>query len=134
MSRTLVIAANWKMYKTGADAAAYFEEFARHAPAPRAGVELAFFPPFPILESVARVARARSDASAGGQNCHWEKSGAYTGEVSPQMLAKLNVQYVIVGHSERRELFGETDEMVAKKLRAVLGAGMTPIVCAKVSR
>jgi triosephosphate isomerase len=65
----------------------------------------------------------------GAQNCHWESSGAYTGEVSPPMLAKLNVKYVIVGHSERRELFGETDEMVAKKLRAVIAAGMSPIVC-----
>ena len=78
--------------------------------------------------------RRRSTATSipialGAQNCHWEPQGAFTGEVSPPMLAKLNVQYVIVGHSERRELFGETDEMVAKKVRAVLGAGMTPIVC-----
>ena len=65
----------------------------------------------------------------GAQNCHWEAQGAFTGEVSAPMLAKLNVQYVIVGHSERRELFGETDEIVAKKLRAVLGAGMDPILC-----
>ena len=65
----------------------------------------------------------------GAQNCHWEDEGAYTGEVSPVMLAKLNVRYVIVGHSERRQLFGETDEIVNRKLRAVLKHGMTPIVC-----
>src|SRR5262245_1329058 len=65
----------------------------------------------------------------GAQNCHWEDEGAFTGEVSPVMLAKLNVQYVIVGHSERRQLFGETDDMVNKKLKAVVKHGMTPIVC-----
>jgi triosephosphate isomerase len=65
----------------------------------------------------------------GAQHCHWEDQGAFTGEVSPAFLAKLNVKYVIVGHSERRELFGETDEMVAKKVAAVLRHGMTPILC-----
>jgi triosephosphate isomerase len=65
----------------------------------------------------------------GAQNCHFETQGAFTGEVSPAMLAKLHVQYVIVGHSERRELMGETDEIVAKKLRAVLAADMQPILC-----
>jgi len=71
----------------------------------------------------------RIPIALGAQNVHFEPQGAFTGEVSPTMLAKLNVRYVIVGHSERRELFGETDEIVAKKLRAVLGAGMQPIVC-----
>jgi triosephosphate isomerase len=65
----------------------------------------------------------------GAQNCFWEESGAYTGEVSPPMLAKLNVAYVVVGHSERREHFDETDEMVNRKVKAVLDAGMTPIMC-----
>ena len=65
----------------------------------------------------------------GAQNCHWEAKGAFTGEVAPEMLAKLNVRYVIVGHSERRELFGETDEGVNRKVQAVLAAGMTPIMC-----
>jgi triosephosphate isomerase len=71
----------------------------------------------------------RIPIALGAQNCHWEPQGAFTGEISAPMLAKLNVDYVIVGHSERREIFGETDEMVAKKLRAVLGAGMDPILC-----
>jgi triosephosphate isomerase (TIM) len=65
----------------------------------------------------------------GAQHCQWEEKGAYTGEVSPHFLAKLNVQYVIVGHSERREIFGETDEMVAKKITAIQNVGMKPIVC-----
>jgi triosephosphate isomerase len=67
--------------------------------------------------------------SLGAQNCHWEEKGAFTGEISPAMLAKLNVSYVIVGHSERRQLFGETDETVARKVAAVFAAGMTPIMC-----
>ena len=129
MSRPLVIAANWKMHKSGADAAAYFADFARHAPASRPGVEIAFFPPFPILESVARVAQTRSDASAGGQNCHWEKEGAFTGEVSAAMIAAAGGRRVLVGHSERRQLFGDTDELCALKLRAALDAGLEPMLC-----
>ena len=87
-------------------------------------------PAFTALRSVqTTIDGDRLPIGLGAQNCHWEPQGAYTGEVSPPMLAKLNVKYVIVGHSERRELFGETDEIVAKKLRAVLGAGMTPILC-----
>src|SRR5690606_5847576 len=65
----------------------------------------------------------------GAQNCHWEDAGAFTGEVSPAMLAKLDVSYVIVGHSERREMFGETDEIVNRKVHAVFRHGMTPIMC-----
>jgi triosephosphate isomerase len=93
-------------------------------------VEVVVCPPFTALRSVQTTLDGdRIPIGLGAQNCHWESSGAFTGEVSPPMLAKLNVKYVIVGHSERRELFGETDEMVAKKLRAVLAAGMSPIVC-----
>ncbi len=87
-------------------------------------------PAFTALRSVqTTIDGDRIPIGLGAQNCHWEEQGAFTGEVSPPMLAKLNVRYVIVGHSERRELFGETDEIVAKKLRAVLGAGMQPILC-----
>lgn len=129
MSRPLVIAANWKMHKTAADAVAYFEAFARHAPTPHSGVEIAFFPPFPILETVARVARARPDASVGAQNCHWEKEGAFTGEVSAAMIAAAGARRVLVGHSERRQLFGDTDDLCALKLRAALDAGLEPMLC-----
>ena len=69
------------------------------------------------------------EIALGAQHCHWEEKGAFTGEVSPAMLAKLNVQYVIAGHSERRELFGETDEWVNRKVQAILANGMTPIMC-----
>ncbi|MFM8305000.1 MAG: triose-phosphate isomerase, partial [Actinomycetota bacterium] len=82
------------------------------------------------LRSVQTVLEAdKIPLSLGAQNCHWEDKGAFTGEVSPAMLAKLNVSYVIVGHSERRELFGETDDDVNRKVRVVLEHGMKPIVC-----
>ena len=87
-------------------------------------------PPFTDLRSMQTTLEAdRIPIALGAQNCYWEKEGAFTGEISPLMLAKLNVSYVIVGHSERRELFGETDDWVNQKTRAVLAAGMTPIVC-----
>ena len=87
-------------------------------------------PPFTDIRSVQTLIDADDiPVALGAQHCHWEEKGAFTGEVAPAFLAKLNVRYVIVGHSERRELFGETDEMVAKKTSAVLAQGMTPIVC-----
>ncbi len=93
-------------------------------------VEVSVHPPFTDLRSVQTVIESDDIPMAlGAQHCHWEEKGAYTGEISPHFLAKLNVQYVIVGHSERREIFGETDEMVAKKITAIQNLGMKPIVC-----
>jgi triosephosphate isomerase len=93
-------------------------------------VEVSIHPPFTALRSIQTVLDAdRIPIALGAQNCHWEEKGAFTGEVSPTMLAKLNVSYVIVGHSERRELFDETDEDIRRKLEAVFNHGMTPIVC-----
>jgi triosephosphate isomerase len=93
-------------------------------------VEVSVHPPFTALRSVQTVLDAdRIPIALGAQDVHWEEKGAFTGEVSPTMLAKLQVRYVIVGHSERRQLFGETDEMVNRKARAVFKDGMTPIVC-----
>ena len=93
-------------------------------------VEVVVVPPFTSLRSIQTVIEAdRMPIGLGAQNCHWEEKGAFTGEVSAQMLAQLFVDHVIVGHSERRQLFGETDETVNKKTRAVLGTGMRPIIC-----
>lgn len=95
-----------------------------------AAVDVSLHPPFTALRSVQTVLDAdRIPVALGAQDVHWEDKGAYTGEISPAMLAKLDVRYVIVGHSERRRYFGETDETVNRKVHAVLGAGMVPVVC-----
>ncbi|MFZ4717858.1 MAG: triose-phosphate isomerase [Ilumatobacteraceae bacterium] len=92
--------------------------------------DVSIHPPFTDIRSVQTVIETdKMGFHVGAQHCHWEDKGAYTGEVSPAFLAKLNVEYVICGHSERRELFGETDEMVAKKVAAIQQHGMTPIMC-----
>jgi triosephosphate isomerase len=93
-------------------------------------VDVSVHPPFTDLRSVQTVLESDDIAiGLGAQHCHWEEKGAFTGEVSPHFLAKLNVKYVIAGHSERRELFGETDEMVARKVTAIQALGMTAIGC-----
>jgi triosephosphate isomerase len=95
-------------------------------------VDVSIHPPFTDIRTVQTYFLAEKDPipiAIGAQSCHWEERGAFTGEVSPEMLAKLDVAYVIAGHSERRELFGETDEMVNLKVRAICRHGMTPILC-----
>jgi triosephosphate isomerase len=99
-------------------------------PADYEAVDVSVHPPFTALRSVQIVIESdKIPIALGAQDCHWEDKGAFTGEVSPSMLAKLNASYVIVGHSERRQLFGETDEDVNRKVKAVLAHGMTPIMC-----
>jgi triosephosphate isomerase len=129
--RTPVMAGNWKMHHNHLEAIQVVQKLAyRLDPDDFERCEVVVCPPFTALRSVQTTIDAdRLEVRLGAQNCHWEAQGAYTGEVSPAMLAKLNVTYVIVGHSERRELFGETDEIVARKVRAVLSAGMSPILC-----
>jgi triosephosphate isomerase len=94
-------------------------------------VDVSVHPPFTDIRSVQTSIEGekRCEILLGAQNCHWEEKGAFTGEVSPAFLAKLNTALVIVGHSERRELFGETDEQINKKVKAVFKHGMTPILC-----
>ena len=129
--RREVISANWKMNLTHLDAIQWMQKLWFLLPKGYDDrVDVTVHPPFTALRSAQTV--IESDKMAlllGAQNCWHEDKGAFTGEVSAPMLAKLQVHYVIVGHSERRALFGDTDELVAKKARSVIGSGMTPIVC-----
>ncbi len=125
-SRIPLIAGNWKMYKTVGEAIALVEAL-RDAPLP-IDVEVAVCPPFTALREVGRILEG-SLIALGAQNMHWEAQGAFTGEVSPVMLADLRCTYVIIGHSERRQHFGETDERVSRKVRAAFAHGLIPIMC-----
>jgi triosephosphate isomerase (TIM) len=125
--RTPIIAGNWKLYKTVAEAVKYVKEF-RSLVKDVAGVEIVLAPPFTALHASAEAARASNIAMAG-QDCYWEREGAYTGEVSAAMVREAGAEYVIIGHSERRTLFGETDATVNRKVAAAFAAGLTPIAC-----
>ena len=122
-----MMAGNWKMNKTVPEAQDYTAGLLPRA-ADAEGVDVAVFVPFTCLHEVARMAE-NSAVIAGAQNFYYEDSGAFTGEVSAPMLLDLAARAVIVGHSERRELFGETDEMVARKTRRAVEAGLLPVVC-----
>jgi triosephosphate isomerase len=129
--RKPLISGNWKMHHNHLEAIQLVQKlsYALNA-ADYDAVDVSVHPPFTDLRSIQTLLDAdRIPIRLGAQHCHWDDKGAFTGEVSPSMLAKLNVQFVIVGHSERRELFGETDEWVNRKVRSVVGAGMTPILC-----
>jgi triosephosphate isomerase len=125
--RTPFLAANWKMYKDVASAVTYVKEF-RSLVKDVAGVEIVIAPPFTALHAAAEAAR-NSNVGIAGQNLHWEREGAFTGEVSGAMLREAGAEYVIVGHSERRTLFGETDASVNRRIAAAFASGLTPIVC-----
>ena len=129
--RKPLISGNWKMHHNHFDAITLVQKLGYLIGKDDvAVVDVSVHPPFTDLRSVQTVLDAdKIPLLLGAQNCHWEEKGAFTGEVAPTMLAKLNVSYVIVGHSERRELFGETDEDVNRKVKAVLKADMTPIMC-----
>lgn len=126
--RLPIIAGNWKMNKTLSEARHLALEVKNGTLAVADQVEVVICPPFTALAGVAEVIKG-SNVKLGAQNCHWENSGAFTGEISPIMLKEIGCEYVIVGHSERRQYFGETDEMVAKKAKALLGHGLRPIIC-----
>jgi triosephosphate isomerase len=130
-NRKPLLSGNWKMLHTHLDAIAVVQKLAFSLePGDTERVEVSVHPAFTALRSVQTVLEADDIPIAlGAQDVHWEPKGAFTGEVSAPMLAKLNVSYVIVGHSERRELFGETDGDVNRKIKAVIGNGMTPILC-----
>jgi len=129
--RKPLISGNWKMHMNHLEAIALIQKLSYALDqADYASADVSIHPPFTNLRSAQTVLDADNIPIAlGAQHCHWAESGAFTGEVSPAMLAKLAVRYVIAGHSERRQIFGEADEQVNRRLKAILGAGMTPIMC-----
>lgn len=127
--RTPFIAGNWKMNLTHIQAMKFLEDLG-YSFENKNKVEVAICPPFTALRSVKTVLEGdEMDISLGAQNVFYEKSGAFTGEVSPEMLKAIGVEYVIVGHSERREIMGETDDLINKKVKAALEEGLKPILC-----
>jgi triosephosphate isomerase len=125
--RTPVIAGNWKMYKTARQAAETVRSLAGLVTGVE-GVEVVICPPFTALAAAVEAAKG-SRVAIGAQDCHWEKEGAFTGEVAVPMIADLGCSHCIVGHSERRQFFGETDAAVDKKVDAVLAQGLNCIAC-----
>ncbi len=130
-SRTPLISGNWKMHHDHFEAIRTVQKLSYNlADHDYHAVNVSVHPPFTDIRSVQTTIESdRMKLILGAQNCHWEDKGAFTGEVSPLFLAKMNVAYVITGHSERRELFGETDAQVNLKVKAIIKAGMTPIMC-----
>jgi triosephosphate isomerase (TIM) len=131
MSRVPVIAGNWKMHKDHLEAIQLVQKIAYHLEADDyEGQEIVVCPSFVAIRSITTlIASERLPITVGAQSCHWENEGAYTGEVAPGMLARLDVRWVICGHSERRALFAESDDIVNRKVRAVQQHGMRPILC-----
>jgi triosephosphate isomerase len=129
--RRPIISANWKMHNNHFEAIQSVQKLSYLIGKDDvAVVDVCIHPPFTDIRSIQTLIEADDlHYALGAQNCHWEDKGAFTGEISPIFLAKLGVQYVICGHSERRELFGETNETVAKKVAAIQQHGMTPIMC-----
>lgn len=125
--RRPLIAANWKMHKTLTEAISFVESIQKET-GPLADREVLIAPPFIALKGIRDHLRQKG-YGLGAQNCHWEEKGAFTGEISPAMLQDIGCDYVIVGHSERRQLFGETDRTVGLKTASVISAGMAPVVC-----
>jgi len=122
-----LIAGNWKMHKTVSESLEFVKRLKTMLPE-GLNRDIVIAPPFTALRSVAEETRGTVIRTAA-QNLHWEEKGAFTGEISAGMIADCGCQYVIIGHSERRMLFGETDEVIRRKIRAALNAGLKPIVC-----
>jgi triosephosphate isomerase len=126
MTRQKLIAGNWKMYKTTAEAVRFVEEFTDVYSG--GAHEVAICAPFTQLAAL-KAALVGSGVKLGAQNMHFEEEGAYTGEISPAMLTEIGVDYVVIGHSERRQYFAETDETVNKKVAKAFEHGLAPIMC-----
>jgi triosephosphate isomerase len=128
MRRGILFAANWKMHLGPTEAAAYAARFAARV-RPSAGRDLWFFPPAVSLAVMAEAFGGRPDVLVGAQDAHWESKGAFTGALSIPMLQDAGARALLVGHSERRHVFGETDEETGRKVRAALTHGVTPLLC-----
>jgi triosephosphate isomerase len=128
MARPKLIVGNWKMYKTVAEAVAVAKEFKSRGLDSSDSVWLGVCPPFIALHAVAQELKG-TKIGVGAQNCHWEKEGAFTGEVSCGMIKEAGASYVLVAHSERRQFFGETNETANKKVKAALAEGLDVILC-----
>ncbi|MBD3884161.1 triose-phosphate isomerase [Phormidium tenue FACHB-886] len=126
--RKVIIAGNWKMYKTRAEAQEFLHGFLDHTAETPDDREIVLCAPFTALSALSRNLHG-TRIRVGAQNVHWEAEGAYTGEVSAPMLTEIGVRYVVVGHSERRQYFGETDATVNLRLKAAQAFGLTPILC-----
>src|SRR5437764_15425714 len=126
--RKKIIAANWKMNMTQGESVRFVESFLRDV-GEITDVEVVIIPPFTALARVSEALGKAQNLKVGAQNMYWEKSGALTGEISAPLLRDLFVHYIVLGHSERRALFGETDEMVNRKVSAALEGKLRPIVC-----
>lgn len=126
--RKKIIAANWKMHMTQSESEAFITIFLREI-GDLDEIEMVIVPPFTSIPKVTELLTQTQNIKVGAQNMHWERSGAFTGEISPAMLRELFVRYVVLGHSERRALFGETDEIVNRKVRAAHENLLRPIVC-----
>jgi triosephosphate isomerase (TIM) len=125
---TPVIAGNWKMYKGPAATRVFFDDFSKHF-APRADRTLVFFPPAVNLATAVEATRARTDLMLGVQNIHWEAEGAFTGETGAAMAYEAGARFALIGHSERRHLFGETDDEVRRKTANAIRHQLIPVVC-----
>jgi len=125
--RTPLIAGNWKMFKTVAEAVVFAKEL-RSLVKDISGVDIIVAPPFTAIHAVAEALR-NANVAVSAQDVYWEKEGAFTGEVSAGMIKEAGAEYAIIGHSERRRLFGETDATVNRKIVAAIGVGLTPIAC-----
>jgi triosephosphate isomerase (TIM) len=126
--RKKIIAANWKMNMTQDESEAFMTTFLREI-GDLDEVEIVIVPPFTAIPKVTELVTQTQNIKVGAQNMHWERSGAFTGEISPAMLRELFVRYVVLGHSERRAMFGETDEIVNRKVRAAYEEVLRPILC-----
>lgn len=126
--RKKIVAANWKMNMTQSEAAAFVKMLLLEL-GEISEVEVVIVPPFTVIAAVTEALGSAQDIKVGAQNMYWERGGAFTGEISAAMLRDLFVRYVVLGHSERRMLMGETDEIVNRKVRAALEAALRPIVC-----